>query len=487
MCTSPRFIYTNARYLSGVSRYILRVPCGKCEECKQNIRTQYLIRSYYEALRVQHFHGVGIFDTLTYNDNNVPSVYGIKCFRYSDLVNFRKRLKINLSREGYDSTCISYFIASEYGDHTARPHYHILLFAWFPGASAHLLHEHVNKAWSFGFTDKRVKQVCVQNSGLGALSYVSKYVAKSIGDSDALDVAIKQGIKSLNDNQVKEIFEIHKENFKIKHFQSRGYGEYLLDLIEQGAKIHDVDIAKEFYDNGRVMLPDKKNYYKFYPLGHYYIYKTFFDRKYNEVSGKKDLYVLNDIGKSWKSKQYIVSRDKMIAKFEDYRPQLITNINHAMFLDDKEFSSCQLRRLSSLLSSDSFDVKGFCEYFLFYRNLSWLDSQYCPFELYSFQKDVIDDLNKHCYIENRCYDKNFIDENGAVVTKPYSKAFRDRLVSRRYDVLSCFVPDEDFATLIPFYLEVVGNDIDKRNDKLVTQSLAREKLRRHVLQTEVII
>lgn len=489
MCTNSRRIFTNARYLSNVCRYTLTVPCGKCEECKNQIRSHYLVRSYYESLKVAKRHGVCLFDTLTYKPEDVPEKYGIKCFNYEDLVLFKKRLKINISRDGYDSKQISYFISSEYGDHTARPHYHILLFAWFKGATAHYLHSVVSRSWPYGFTDKMVKQVVLSNNGVGALSYVTKYVAKSLGDTQQLEIALKQGVKNLTEEQVKDLFENYKECFKIKHFQSIGYGDYLLELMATNQKLFNVDVKKEFFENSRVVMPDKKNYYKFYPLGHFYIYRVFFDRVYNPVTQKCDQYKLNEIGKEWKILSLLQARDKLMQRFNEYKPQIIANLTNEI-----NSGTCENPLWKSLryhLINDEIDVKGFAEYVLFYRNLSWLNSQYCPFEMWSFEHDIENDLNALGSIENHCYSKKFVSGyddlgNPIIEDKPYSKEFRNRLLSRRYDLLTTYEPDKLFELLFILYSLVDANDKVKREDIAREKAQARDTLHLAQLVSEEI-
>lgn len=93
------------------------VPCGKCAQCKANLRAEWCGR-----LAVENYHSKrSYFVTLTYSDENlkvsdlgIPSVwkYHIQCFIK------RLRKMINLR----------YFCTSEYGSKTLRPHYHILLF-----------------------------------------------------------------------------------------------------------------------------------------------------------------------------------------------------------------------------------------------------------------------------------------------------------------------------------------------------------------------
>lgn len=90
-------------------------PCGKCPACLARSRQEWVFR-LREEYKVCDF---GLFVTLTYRDETLPSD-GV-CLR--DVQLFLKRL-----RKNWKSKTLRYFLVSEYGDHTFRPHYHALFF-----------------------------------------------------------------------------------------------------------------------------------------------------------------------------------------------------------------------------------------------------------------------------------------------------------------------------------------------------------------------
>lgn len=93
----------------------MQVPCGRCIGCRLEKSRQWAIRMTHEA----QMHQNNCFLTLTYNDENLPKHNSL---HYPDVQKFLKRL-----RKIY-KTKLSYYLCGEYGDHTARPHYHICLF-----------------------------------------------------------------------------------------------------------------------------------------------------------------------------------------------------------------------------------------------------------------------------------------------------------------------------------------------------------------------
>ena len=115
-------------------KYMLDVPCGHCEECKKRKRTDWFVRTYYHFKYVhEQCAGFCLYVTLTYDNVHLPHITLsdgtiVPCFSSLDIQRFFKRLRINLSRH-HNITDISYFLSSEYGGTTHRPHYHFLLFS----------------------------------------------------------------------------------------------------------------------------------------------------------------------------------------------------------------------------------------------------------------------------------------------------------------------------------------------------------------------
>lgn len=93
----------------------LKIPCGKCEACTLN-RAGDTARRAFDEFKSHNY--VGMFITLTYDDENKP-----KCghFDERDIVLFVKRLR-------KISPKIRTLGVAEYGEQTRRPHFHLLVF-----------------------------------------------------------------------------------------------------------------------------------------------------------------------------------------------------------------------------------------------------------------------------------------------------------------------------------------------------------------------
>lgn len=116
-------------------RYVF-APCGQCEDCRNANRFAWAWRLVSEVqyyMRERDYH-MG-FITLTYNDNMLPrfpSIFGelsgMPCFSRDDTHKLILYVRKMLHRE-YAVTDLVYFLASEYGPKTQRPHYHMVI-AW---------------------------------------------------------------------------------------------------------------------------------------------------------------------------------------------------------------------------------------------------------------------------------------------------------------------------------------------------------------------
>lgn len=149
----------------------MTLPCGKCLSCRKSKAEEWSIRCYLESLG----HLNNSFITLTYDDEHNPGTL-VK----EHVQKFFKDLR----NAGFK---FRYFCCGEYGEHTKRPHYHILLFGFFPNdiiyhsrtQKGSLLYESplLQKFWPYGF------------SSIGLLSpeaccYTARYSMKKIGSYD---------------------------------------------------------------------------------------------------------------------------------------------------------------------------------------------------------------------------------------------------------------------------------------------------------------
>lgn len=119
--------YKRQKILSSPQSLYLEVPCGKCFGCMRMRCEGWVFRHLLELKQCTS----ATFVTLTYNDESLPiTKNGQMCFSKKHVQNYIKRIRIWLTRNGYEDIKIKYHIASEYGDTFDRSHYHILLYNW---------------------------------------------------------------------------------------------------------------------------------------------------------------------------------------------------------------------------------------------------------------------------------------------------------------------------------------------------------------------
>lgn len=159
--------------------YALQVPCGNCMGCKLEKARQWMVRMVCES----SLYDENCFVTLTYDDQHVPADYGLDA-RHVQL--FFKRLRWTIA-ENQDDRRIRHYTACEYGGKTGRPHYHPIIFNWWPpDATFHFQNkfgDHVYKSSiltaTWGMGDVTVGRVTPRSCG-----YVARYVTKKIKGND---------------------------------------------------------------------------------------------------------------------------------------------------------------------------------------------------------------------------------------------------------------------------------------------------------------
>lgn len=96
------------------------VPCGKCLACRINRRREWTQRLIHESA----FASSSCFVTLTYDQEHVPvNDDGLMVVNKHDCQLFHRYI-----RRKYPKSRFRYFLNSEYGPDTQRPHYHAIYY-----------------------------------------------------------------------------------------------------------------------------------------------------------------------------------------------------------------------------------------------------------------------------------------------------------------------------------------------------------------------
>lgn len=101
---------------------VFDLPCGRCTECKVSRARDISTRLVHEG----YAHSQSIAATLTYSPEQVPA-FGSLSKRHVQL--FLKRLRKQLAKQGVR---IRFDAVGEYSPTLHRPHYHVILFGYWP-------------------------------------------------------------------------------------------------------------------------------------------------------------------------------------------------------------------------------------------------------------------------------------------------------------------------------------------------------------------
>ena len=460
MCLTPVRIKTNAKYFSlgSFKKLSFEVPCGHCAECQQMKKNEWYLRNYYEAVSTWSQDGYILFDTLTYSDDYLPtftktvsnkygnsifsnmdlsdinpssmfngelsstSTFGdlqrvsvevsrkissemlskdFSCFNYSDVQNFLKRLRINLTRDGYDvKNCLRYFLCSEYGHEndyvdsrgkhrvgTMRPHYHILFYVTDSSLDPITLSVYVSDAWYLGRTDGYVyrgrsyvlnntfgpRYIKDPNRLSGVQYYVTKYVCKDYEFEEKIDQRICTCLKRyfLLTPDKPDYFKVRRDLHRFMdqfHRQSLGFGAQAL---------LDSDVLDSILNEFVIRIPDKRFVKKSIPVPMYYVRKLF--QRCVKDSGGTLHWIWTDAGRDWKKSRIISTVDVLATKMKDW----YNNLEY--ILGDKFEADSRRSMVDRLLGRRSWT--DYARYMLFYKDRFYNDMTYN--DLPSFE-DMLD-------------------------------------------------------------------------------------------------
>lgn len=135
-----------------------------------------MVRLVHESLMYER----SAFVTLTYSDENLPVVFGdTPILDKKDVQDWLKRLRY------FTGQRFRYFLCGEYGSKFGRPHYHAIIFGWFPSDA--FVHEWrgkyavyrsrlLEKSWKWGFST-------IGEVNPAVARYCSQYVIKKAGST----------------------------------------------------------------------------------------------------------------------------------------------------------------------------------------------------------------------------------------------------------------------------------------------------------------
>lgn len=148
-----------------ISIECIAVPCGKCVECLSHYSDVWSFRIMREA----KLHKVSCMLTLTYAQAPAAGV------SKRDFQLFMKRLRKQLS-----PLKIRFFACGEYGSKFSRPHYHCIIFGWFPKDCVYFFSRNGHSVYKSDFVSKVWHQgyISVEEVTIESAKYCAKYLQK---------------------------------------------------------------------------------------------------------------------------------------------------------------------------------------------------------------------------------------------------------------------------------------------------------------------
>lgn len=203
MCLSPLTMYWTGRYTAtgkkdytfsrnnGYEDTAIEVPCGKCIECLNDKRGENSVRMVHEA----SCYSANCFITLTVDDEHLEQVFPGGSLRKTYMQKFLKNLRLtqkgvdlvakprwwnDTQRRRWNEYPIRCVYCGEYGGRFGRPHYHAILFNYWPsdaklvvdnGDNSLFESKTLQALWPYGF-------VTIGQVSFGSCAYVAGYVLK---------------------------------------------------------------------------------------------------------------------------------------------------------------------------------------------------------------------------------------------------------------------------------------------------------------------
>lgn len=300
------------------------VPCGKCAQCRKAKQDEWKFRLNAEFLKIKKKGWNVAFCTLTYNEKNLPHIpkqlfkkeeqyQSIPCFSRNDVQKWIGEVRnyFKYHNQFVNDRKIRYFVASEYGSQTHRPHYHAIL-AWPQDVSYEKMHAVCSHFWNKGFMfprnpegEKDVLPFKIVGDMSKAMNYVAKYACKDI---DFDDIVVKYDLNKK--------LKLYKD-IQSFHIQSKSIGFELIKDMSDEEKRHVFVNGISFQGDGQVYkipLYIKNrivfdNYYVVKPNGERLVRRKaseFFEKYKNEMFVEKAKFYEKVFENT--SKEYYVSQ-----------------------------------------------------------------------------------------------------------------------------------------------------------------------------------
>lgn len=251
MCVHP--------YIVKINGVFSPVPCGKCVECLRTYQRDWQFRLQKE---LENFNGDCWYLTLTYNDDNLPTVHYLNreesCVIKSEVQNFIKRL-----RQKLNYPVLRYYAVGEYGKNN-RAHYHLLIFT-HSFRNVHQAYCKCLECWNGrGF-------IYCKRGDSSKFHYLTKYVNKLDNRSHYAKpfklMSKSLGLSFLTDSMIEHYFAYpHRKVFngKVEIPLPRYYVKKLNELSHSGFNGLSWSEYSQLFESNNVNSHSPRFYHKYF-------------------------------------------------------------------------------------------------------------------------------------------------------------------------------------------------------------------------------
>ena len=196
------------------------------------------------------FGYVATFVTFTYNNESVPKVVDKETgaiylsVNKKHIQNALKRFRIGYKRANGDNAHFSYFLTSEYGPRTLRPHYHAIFFGLHKETLMPLLDD-----WRSRYGFVKVDNVRIDGRQSAVAKYVGKYCSKGVFENPLVEQGLVMptfhlmskglGKSYLEDKAVQRYFHWPKERkYKVYDLVNPVYSDEFIEFVATGLRMY---------------------------------------------------------------------------------------------------------------------------------------------------------------------------------------------------------------------------------------------------------
>lgn len=230
------------------------VPCGCCECCIASTASEWQTR-----LRIEYENSsTAYFVTLTYDEDHLPvgsfsdsfgELHVVPYVCKKHVQDFFKRL-----RWRFQGSEIRYFLGSEYGPCTHRPHYHFVVFGLpvlFDNPKKQIVKiiQHLQKLWPLG-------AVTVDPVTEGRIAYVTKYITCVTDLPEYYPPPFRLMSKGLGKSYMDKVSRIDWHRSNLANFIPFGKSKLTMPRYLK-TKIFDSDMMEQLREKSEVFRKER--------------------------------------------------------------------------------------------------------------------------------------------------------------------------------------------------------------------------------------